>query len=147
VILYKISTMCTACSARCSIQKHDRALSTNIIQGYVAVGYDFYCASTWMQGWSELPAAVRLPAMFIVVGDVQRGICVNACRVFLLSLIGLLNYDKWRWGRNNLNQLTWEDWGRSKKQIGVVPEVLANKERLKRQSGDPFFCPNKRKLN
>ena len=33
--------------------------------------------------------------------------------------------------------------GRSTKEIGVVPEILADKERLKRQSLETlFFCPN-----
>ena len=32
----------------------------------------------------RLAATVRFPAMFIVVGDVQRGICVNICRVLLI---------------------------------------------------------------
>jgi len=138
LILYKISMMSIVCSVRCSIQKHNRALSRNIIYKVRKQCVCGLCsASTWMQGWSEVAATVRFPAMFVVIGDVQWGICVNICRVLLIWLIGLLNYDNWGWKKQlEPTKLRRQEQARKRIRDRMVPETLSDKERLKRR---PFL--------
>jgi len=86
----------------------------------------------------RLAATVRFPAMFIVVGDVQRGICVNICRVLLIWLIGLLNYYNWGWKKQLEPTKLIQEQARKRIRDRMVPETLSDKERLKRRP----FCPN-----